>query len=103
MGNLVFAPHWYDALTLSTKKPMTRISFDMTSQSPVVGKAAVTRMFVRQLSSIVQPAAAIQNGIPKVLGEFGLPYDLNQKEAYLRWQKGDGKAWRKHEECLSMY
>jgi hypothetical protein len=103
MGKLVFAPHWYDALTLSIKKPMTRISFDMTSRTPVVGRAAVTRMFVRQLSGIMQPAAAIQNGIPKVLGEFGLPYDLNQKEAYLRWQKGHRKVWRKHEECLSMY
>jgi hypothetical protein len=103
LRDVAFAPHWYDAATLGTKKPMTTASFDMGSGVPVVGKAAVARMFVRQLSAVKGASAAIRAGIPTILAEFGLPFDMNGREAFGAWEREGERAWDKHVECLSLY
>lgn len=103
LGDLVFAPHWYDVATLGTKKPMLLANFDMMSNKPVVGPGSVAEMFSRQLGVIRDMGKRIQGGIPTVVGEFGLPYDLKDKEAFQRVHKEGEAAWDAHVKALSLY
>ncbi|HME53168.1 MAG TPA: cellulase family glycosylhydrolase [Candidatus Lokiarchaeia archaeon] len=100
---LVFAPHWYDSATLGLKKPMLMASFDMMTNRPILGKGNIADMFVKHLAKIKETGASIRPGMPTILAEMGLPYDLNNKEAYEKCEAEGEKAWEKHIECLSLY
>jgi hypothetical protein len=78
----VNAGHWYDGMTLFRKKFNPWISVDITNGKLILGKGAIRRMFHRQLAAIKQAAAENMNGIPTFIGEFGLPFDLDDKKAY---------------------
>nr|MDO8114452.1 cellulase family glycosylhydrolase [Candidatus Sigynarchaeota archaeon] len=103
LKNLVFAPHWYDSATLGMKKPMLMASFDMMTNRPILGKGNIAGMFVRHLATIKNTAKSIKESMPMILAEFGLPYDLNNKEAFGKCKTEGDKAWDKHVECLSLY
>lgn len=103
MEGLIFAPHWYDSATLGLKKPMLMASFDMMTNKPIIGKGNIADMFVRHLAKIKETATTIREGMPTILGEMGLPYDLNNKEAFEKCETEGEKAWEKHIECLSFY
>ncbi len=103
LNNVVFAPHWYDVATLGTKKPMLLANFDMMTNKPVVGPGNVADMFVRQLACLKEMGTQIHGGVPTIIGEFGLPYDLKNKEAFEKAQAGDDAAWEAHVKALSLY
>jgi hypothetical protein len=90
-ANAVNAAHWYDVMTLVMKQFNAEFSIDMASRRPVEGRDEVQAMFNRQL------AAQKHAGIPTLMGEFGLPYDLNGKQAY-----SDGD-YTSHIDALDMY
>jgi hypothetical protein len=103
LQNMVFAPHWYDVATLGTKRPMLLASFDMMTNRPVVTPGSVAEMFVRHLGVIQDMGKNVHGGIPTVLAEFGLPYDLKNKEAFEKVKTEGEKAWETHVKCLSLY
>jgi hypothetical protein len=103
MEGIVFAPHWYDAATLGMKRPMLAASFDMMTNRPILTKGSIAEMFVRQLARIKQTGQTIRQNIPVLLAEFGLPYDMNNKESFGRSKTDGEKAWEKQVECLSLY
>lgn len=76
--NIVNSTHWYDNLTLLTKKFRPAVSFDISTSRPVFGSRRIKNMFKQQLGRIKEQ---IQD-IPTLIGEFGLPYDLDHKRAY---------------------
>jgi len=90
-GNAVNAAHWYDVLTLVMKQFNPEFTVDMATRQPIEGKDEVQALFNRQL------AAQKHASIPTLMGEFGLPYDLNGKQAY---SDGDYTA---HIAALDMY
>ncbi|NHJ23723.1 MAG: glycosyl hydrolase family 5 [Candidatus Lokiarchaeota archaeon] len=102
-SNIVNAGHWYDVATLGTQKPMLKANFDTISNKPVIGKNNVQNLFIKQLSIIKEFSKTIQNGIPTLIGEFGLPYNLNNKEAYHKFKTEPEIAWKSHIKALSMY
>ncbi len=93
---LVNATHWYDAVTLFSRRPFRRWSFDVYRGRHVVGVAAVQRMFVEQLGLIKQAAHERMQGCPTLIGEFGLPFN-----APVRRRRRD--AYRAQERLLAMY
>jgi hypothetical protein len=101
--NSVHGGHWYDGATLGTKRSMIKTNFDMITNKIVIGKNNVQEMFINQLSNIKSIGSTIGNGIPTLIGEFGLPYDLNKKEAYQRFKTDPHDAWKKHVKLLAMY
>jgi hypothetical protein len=103
MEGIVFAPHWYDAATLGMKRPMLAASFDMMTNRPVLTKGSIAEMFFKQLARIKETGHSIRPGIPVILAEFGLPYDMNNKESFGKSQAEGEKAWEKQSECLSLY
>lgn len=101
--NVVHAGHWYDGPTLGTKKPMIKASYDIAEDKIIMGKKNIQDMFIRQLNKIKTISSTIHDGIPTLIGEFGLPYDLNNKEAYQNFQNEGNAVWEKHVKLLSMY
>ncbi|MGD2247526.1 MAG: cellulase family glycosylhydrolase [Candidatus Methanofastidiosia archaeon] len=94
--NVVNASHWYDAITLITKKFHTWYTYDIMAQRLVFTKRGIKKMFERQLSRIKEASKRMQN-IPTLIGEFGIPFDMNNKKAY---KTGDFSS---QVEALTMY
>ncbi|HEY9217084.1 MAG TPA: endoglucanase, partial [Phenylobacterium sp.] len=85
----VNANHWYDARTLVTK------TFD-----PEFDAERLRGRYLRELSRIRAHGEALD--APTLIGEFGIPYDLNGGEAYERWADGKRDVWDAHERALSL-
>ncbi|MBU6996564.1 MAG: cellulase family glycosylhydrolase [Theionarchaea archaeon] len=79
--NVVNASHWYDGVTLITRRFSTLYNYDITTGSLVLTQRGIRKMFERQLRRMKEASARMQN-IPTVIGEFGIPFDMNNKEAY---------------------
>jgi hypothetical protein len=101
--NVVHAGHWYDNATLGTKRPMIKANFDSFANKPIIGKGNIKEMFKKQLGIIKAISGKIHGGIPTLIGEFGLPFDLNNKEAYQKFKTEPESAWKSHIKLLSMY
>ena len=93
----VNAFHWYDGATLVTKRYSPFFSVRVDTRRPVFGRKAVARSFFEQLADSVRWTKDRMGGMPCLLGEFGLPFDLNEGRAY---RTGD---YSLHEEALSAY
>jgi hypothetical protein len=87
--NVVHAPHWYDGLTLLTKNFIPFLGADMYSRKLILGRRRVRRAFAAQLARIRSWAAESMGGIPTLIGEFGIPYDMKNKRAYRAGRSGD--------------
>jgi len=93
----VNAEHWYDALTLTLKRWFGFLGYDGEDGRIVLGRKALRSYFREALERVVRRGRERMGGIPSLLGEFGLPFDLDGGRAY---RTGD---FRKHEEALAAY
>ncbi len=80
--NVVNAGHWYDGMTLVTKHFEPEMTIDFQNLQPVFGREAVRQAFVDQLARIKQHSMEHMGGVPTLIGEFGIPFDLDEKAAY---------------------
>jgi len=94
---LVNEAHWYDSFTLSLKRWTGFLAYDPEARRLIVGPRAVRHNFVDTLSRIVRHSRERMGGCPTLLGEFGLPYDINGGSAY---RTGNFST---HERALSAY
>jgi hypothetical protein len=79
---VVYAPHWYDGYVVAKKEYTPLLGVNSQSRSVVIGPPAIRRSFRKQLASHKQVAQQVLGGVPVVLGEFGIPFDLDKKRAY---------------------
>ncbi|KAI6015142.1 glycoside hydrolase family 5 protein [Pisolithus orientalis] len=95
--NMVFAPHWYDLDTLFSKKfgdfsvnvqGLSRGMFPL--QAFYWGQLGVRENYSRQIRNIVDSARKVLGEVPVLIGECGIPMDMNAKEAFetenWKWQ-----------------
>ena len=90
----VNASHWYDVRTLYLKR------FE-----PRNGLEAEAARYRHELGGIASAADSFPGGAPTLIGEFGIPYDLDGGSDYADWAAGrrDG-LWQQHEAALdAMY
>ena len=99
----VNASHWYDIQTLGSKrfrpKELRDNPDDPAAQDAVAGKYTAQLAHIAKLGDTLGP-----EGAPTLIGEFGIPYDLEEGEAYAAWASGDrsSKPWRSHELALRL-
>lgn len=79
--DIVYAPHWYDLVTLYTKRYIPGLAVDLTRQGPVFGLGPVRRHFTAELMAH-RLHGAERMGAPTVFGEFGIPFDMYNKRAF---------------------
>jgi hypothetical protein len=79
--DIVYSPHWYDLVTLFVKRYVPGIGLDLTRRGPVFGIGAVERHFAYELREHVRHGVERMAGAPVVVGEFGIPFDLNGRAA----------------------
>jgi len=101
--NSVNATHWYDILTLIFKKFLYPIAIDPLRKIPVFGEKGITKMYIHQLSRIKEASQLVGNGIPTLIGEFGIPFDLKAGKSYRKWKSGNTKPniWKNHVRALN--
>ena len=81
----VNAAHWYDLVTLFFKRFLFPISFHPIRKKLVFGRKGILNSYMDQLGSIAKASSSI--GVPTVVGEFGIPFDLESGKAYTDFQK----------------
>lgn len=82
--NLVYAPHWYDGFVLVKKSYTPLLAIDSRTTKPVWLPWNIRHSFADQLAFLKRGASERLGNVPVVLGEFGIPFDLNDKIGYRR-------------------
>jgi hypothetical protein len=81
-SNIVYAPHWYDGITLVFKRYLGFIGADFFAARPVLGHWRVRNSFKAQLGRLKREARVYMPSAPVLVGEIGIPFDLAQKSAF---------------------
>ena len=97
-ANTVNAGHWYDIFTLATKTFDPKFSLDLVTGEVAAGAAQIQDRYERQLGKIAKISETINGGAPTLIGECGIPFDLNGAEAYRAFRAGDhtDAPWTPH-------
>lgn len=102
----VNASHWYDVTLLARKQFDAALSVDLLTGERSVGAAAIGARYQRQLAGVQDLSRAVQGGpLPTLVGEFGIPYDLDHGASYAAWARGErdeGALWKAHTLALSL-
>lgn len=78
---VVYAPHWYDGFTIFTRTYNPEFNVRTRPEIELVtGAANVEAMFAEQVGEL--KGRADTSGIPALIGEFGLVFNLNDGESY---------------------
>ncbi len=81
-NNLAYAPHWYDGYLLFQKDYSGWIAVNSRTKRLVFTPWAIPRSFAGQLNSFRREARERLGGAPVLIGEFGVPFDIQKKRAY---------------------
>ena len=82
LSGAINAVHWYDNLTLFLGRYFANASIDVQSGAPAFGRNHVFRMLCRQLRELKHLGAYEMNGVPTLIGECGIPFDMHAYRAY---------------------
>jgi len=85
--HFVYKPHWYDDVHWVTKAyhffPNALVGNDKLTGKPVMGlPGTVQASFIDQMRRIKELGNGLCGGVPTVMGEIGICYDMNGKAAY---------------------
>jgi len=95
--NVVNAFHHYDGFTLFTKSFRSYLTVDSKSGRIILGKKKNAAFYSAKLTAAKNWTKEQMGDMPCLLGEFGLPFDMNHKKAY---RTGD---YSKQEQALNLY
>jgi hypothetical protein len=100
----VNAGHWYDASTLYMKRFHSDDHYCAATGAREVGLDVIGARYAHEMAGFNQQTKRFPGGgAPSLVGEFGIPYDLDEGAAYEEWRQGkrDG-VWKHHVEALSL-
>ncbi|KAF8943522.1 hypothetical protein BGZ47_005362 [Haplosporangium gracile] len=90
-SRVVYAPHWYDGLTLLNKRwnffnidylGVKRGRYTCYAAAVKIGEKAIRECFRYQLACIKEEGQAALGQHPTLIGEIGIPYDMSDKKSY---------------------
>lgn len=87
--------HWYEGFLLAYKQWRPYLASDSLESRAVLGSLAVKKSVTGQFAHLA--AAPRSEGIPAIVGEFGVPFDLKGGKGF---KTGD---WSANEEAFSLY
>jgi len=79
---IISAPHWYDATVMMFKDFNPWLGYDIRAGKLKVGPWAVQRSFAQQIQQLQIQARQKLRDAPTLIGEFGIPFDLQGKRAF---------------------
>ncbi len=82
VSQIIYAPHWYDGFVLYLKQYTPFLGYDTLASKLVIGPGRIRTSFAKQLATYKQQASQFLGGAPVLIGEFGIPFDLQGKKAY---------------------
>ena len=100
----VNASHWYDFVTLMTKTFMYPVAIDPFTGRTLSGHDEIEAHYAAQLRRVKLAADSIAGGAPTLIGEFGIPFDLDGGSAYEAWAQGARSPvlWSQHVTALDL-
>lgn len=100
----VNANHWYDAPLLYSKRFDLDDSRDWRTGARLSGPAPLRARYARELAVVAGLGDGIDGGAPSLVGEFGLPFDVNGASAYAQWSRGvrGAQVWQTHTNALAL-
>lgn len=101
-SNWVNANHWYDLSILVTKTFHPDVSIDVLTGDRIEGPVELRKRYIQGLSLVKSLATASSGNVPTLIGEFGIPFDLNGGGAYADWAAGNKKAFDLHAMALEL-
>jgi hypothetical protein len=81
-GNIVSAPHWYDAYVLLLKDFNPWLGVDSHQGKLVVTPWRIRKSYAEQIERYKRQALERMGGVPTMIGETGIAFDLQGKRAY---------------------
>ncbi|MGH8445045.1 MAG: cellulase family glycosylhydrolase, partial [Solimonas sp.] len=90
----VNACHWYDVMLLWSKRYVE--APDDAAREQIKKRYGLELAYMKSLGDRLR--------MPTLIGEFGIPYDLNDGDAYARWAQGERSSdvWRAHAAALEL-
>jgi hypothetical protein len=79
---IVYCPHWYDGYVLYFKSFNPLIGANAFSQKAVFGRKNIKKSYAQQLGQFRKHAEDLLDNVPVVIGEIGIPYDLDHKKSF---------------------
>jgi hypothetical protein len=84
--NVVNAAHWYDYFTLFLRFFLPFFTVDIQTAKAVLGPRKVLQSFIDEIGLIRRNSQQEMRGVPTLLGEFGIPFNMPLKLNYkLNW------------------
>lgn len=98
----VSAPHWYDVAALATKRFDPERMPNVLFGGEHIGRQAVQEAYTEQLATLKSLGEHVNGGVPTLIGECGIPFDLNEAQAYAQWARGERtpSIWATHTAAL---
>ena len=80
----VYAPHWYDGLTVGFQRYISWLGLDAQGDRPrlVLGRNRKRRDFARQIGRLAAKAGGTFGNAAVIIGEAGIAYNLSGGAAY---------------------
>jgi len=95
--NIVYAPHWYPFITLMSKRYISWVGLDAVNSTAKLGREGKRKAYEDNLAYHKEIANTTFHGVPTVIGEIGIPYDLNDREGYIH------DKWDAHIKAIDDY
>jgi len=80
--NIVSVPHWYDAYVLLLKDFNPWLGVDSHAEKLVATPWRIRKNYAGQIENYKRQAVEEMGGVPTVIGETGIAFDLQEKRAY---------------------
>jgi hypothetical protein len=81
---LVHSPHWYDGIALQLQRYLSWFAIDSHSERLkfIFGRKRKRVSFQNQIKRLVEQSHTMYGGIPTVIGETGIPFNMGKKSAF---------------------
>ncbi len=82
LTHLVSAQHWYDGPATFNKEFQSWLGYDYLNGKIIFGAGCIRRSYDRLMERFKQAARERLGGVPTLIGEIGIPFDLHKKKAF---------------------